>query len=78
MRAALIEEVITQDASEAMGVVTLIYDHHTGRITERLNELQHLHLESVVSTTHVHLDARRCLEVVLLRGTAMKIREARR
>ena len=28
MRGALIEETIAQDDSEAMGVVTLIYDHH--------------------------------------------------
>ncbi len=74
MRAALIEEVVTQDDSEAMGVVTLIYDHHTGRIAEQLTELQHLHLDHVVTTTHVHLDARRCLEVILLRGKAKRIR----
>jgi len=75
MRAALIEEVVTLDDSETMGVVTLIYDHHAGRISERLMELQHLHLERVVTTTHVHLDARRCLEVILLRGKAKRIRE---
>lgn len=75
MRAALIEEVVTKDESDAMGVVTLIYDHHAGRIAERLTDLQHLHLERVVTTTHVHLDANRCLEVILLRGTAKRIRE---
>ena len=61
--------------SDAMGVVTLIYDHHAGRIAERLTELQHLHLNRVVTTTHVHLDARRCLEVILLRGPAKVVRE---
>jgi CopG family nickel-responsive transcriptional regulator len=75
MRAALIEEVVTHDASEAMGVVTLIYDHHAGRVSDRLTELQHHHLERVVTTTHVHLDARRCLEVILLRGPAKVVRE---
>lgn len=75
MRAALIEEVVTHEEGEAMGVVTLVYDHHAGRISERLTELQHHHLERVVSTTHVHLDARRCLEVILLRGSAKRIRE---
>jgi CopG family nickel-responsive transcriptional regulator len=75
MRAALIEEAITHDDSDAMGVVTLIYDHHAGRISERLTELQHLHLNRVVTTTHVHLDARRCLEVILLRGPAKTVRE---
>ncbi len=75
MRAALIEDVVALDESDAMGVVTLIYDHHAGRVAERLTELQHLHLNRVVTTTHVHLDARRCLEVILLRGTAKVIRE---
>jgi CopG family nickel-responsive transcriptional regulator len=74
MRAALLEEVITNDESEAMGVVTLIYDHHASRISQRLTDLQHHHLDQVVTTTHVHLDERRCLEVILLRGPALEVR----
>jgi CopG family transcriptional regulator, nickel-responsive regulator len=75
MRAALIEDAVAGEETEAMGVVTLIYDHHAGRVAERLTELQHLHLTRVVTTTHVHLDARRCLEVILLRGTTKVVRE---
>jgi CopG family nickel-responsive transcriptional regulator len=75
MRAALIEDVVANDESETMGVVTLIYDHHAGKVAERLTELQHLHLNGVVTTTHVHLDPRRCLEVILLRGPARTVRE---
>jgi len=75
MRAALIEEVIDKDDSEAMGVVTLIYDHHASRIGDRLTDLQHEHLDRVVTTTHVHLDERRCLEVILLRGPAGQVRK---
>jgi CopG family nickel-responsive transcriptional regulator len=75
MRGALIEDVIAHDEAEAMGVVTLIYDHHAGRVSERLTELQHHHLNRVVTTTHVHLDARRCLEVILLRGPARLVRD---
>ncbi len=75
MRAALIEEAVARDDSLAVGVVTLIYDHHAGRLAERLTELQHAHLDHIVTTTHVHLDATRCLEVVLLRGRARIVRE---
>ena len=71
----LIEEVIADDESEAMGVVTLIYDHHVSRIARRLTDLQHHHLDRVVTTTHVHLDEHRCLEVILLRGPARQIRD---
>lgn len=75
MRTALIEDAVAADEAEAMGVVTLIYDHHAGRISERLTELQHLHLDRVVTTTHVHLDAKRCLEVIMLRGTTKIVRD---
>src|SRR5438270_6209338 len=75
MRAALVEEAVAQDEGEAMGVVTLIYDHHAGRVAERLTDLQHQHVDRVVTTTHVHLDAHRCLEVILLRGEAKIIRD---
>ena len=75
MRSALIADAVAHESGDAMGVVTLVYDHHAGRISERLTELQHLHLSRVVTTTHVHLDANRCLEVILLRGPTRFIRE---
>ena len=75
MRDALIEDAVAGEEGEAMGVVTLIYDHHVGRVADRLTELQHLHLTRVVTTTHLHLDARPCLELILLRGPTALIRE---
>ena len=75
MRAALIDEAVTRDESAAMGVLTIVYDHHASRVADRLTELQHGHIGRVVTTTHVHLDAHRCLEVILLQGTAHEVRE---
>ncbi len=75
MRGALIEDVVTHDDGEAMGVLTLIYVHHVSQVARRLTELQHQHLERVVTTTHVHLDHERCLEVILLRGPAGLVRK---
>lgn len=75
MRAALIEEAVNEEMIDAMGVVTLVYDHHVGKVAERLTEIQHRHLDAVVTTTHVHLDAKRCLEVILLRGRTEMVRK---
>jgi len=74
MRAALIDEAVDEATTDAMGVVTLIYDHHASRIAKRLTDVQHAHLDMVLTTTHVHLDAARCLEVILLRGHAADVR----
>jgi len=75
MRSALIEETVGKDDGDAMGVLTLVYDHHGGGVAERLTEIQHERVDRVVTTTHVHLDAHRCLEVILLRGPASVVRE---
>ncbi|RUL83965.1 nickel-responsive transcriptional regulator NikR [Tautonia sociabilis] len=75
MRAALIQDVVAQDDAETMGVLTLVYDHHRSGISDRLNDLQHRHFDRVVTTTHVHLDHDRCLEVILLRGPVRLVRE---
>ncbi len=74
MRDALLEEVIGNDESPAMGVVTLVYNHHAGRISDRLTEIQHQHVDAVISTTHVHLDFERCLEVILLKGPVKMVK----
>jgi CopG family nickel-responsive transcriptional regulator len=74
MRSALIEDDIADDQADAMGVLTLIYDHHKRGVSDRLTEIQHQHLDRVVTTTHVHLDAARCLEVILLRGPTAEVR----
>jgi CopG family nickel-responsive transcriptional regulator len=52
----------------AVATLTLVYDHHVRELTEKLTELQHQLGEQVRSTLHIHLDAHRCLEVIVLRG----------
>ena len=73
IRNALVEEQWTVGEEEAVGTVTLVYDHHTSDLAERLTEHQHSHHEEIVSTLHIHLDAHHCLEVVVLRGHAREI-----
>ncbi|GIW73388.1 MAG: hypothetical protein KatS3mg102_2930 [Planctomycetota bacterium] len=61
-------------AEPAVATVTYVYDHHRRELMERLAHLQHQHLEEVVASTHVHLDHHRCLEVLVLRGPARRLR----
>lgn len=68
MRASLVEEQWRSGEGEAVGTVTLVYDHHTSDLADRLTAQQHAHHEEIVSTLHVHLDHHHCLEVLVLRG----------
>ncbi len=74
MRTALVEEQWTAEEGEAVGTVTLVYDHHFSDLSDKLTEHQHSHHEAIVSTLHIHLDAHNCLEVVVLRGEVREIK----
>ena len=74
VRDALIGEKTAQPDEPSVGTLTLVYDHHTRSLSEKLTAMQHDHQELVVSTLHVHLDHHNCLEVLVLRGPAGKIR----
>ncbi len=75
IREALVREQWELGTEEAVGTITLVYDHDTRDLADKLTDLQHAHYESIVSTLHVHLDAHHCLEVLVLRGTARTLKE---
>jgi len=58
---------------QAVGTITLIYDHHASGISDRLTDLQHKYHGAIVSNLHVHLDAHRCLEVLVVRARSNEI-----
>ncbi len=73
IRNALVEDQWKLGEEEAVGTVTLVYDHHSTDLADKLTEHQHSHHQEIVSTLHIHLDAHHCLEVVVLRGQARRI-----
>lgn len=75
IREALVREQWEIGAEDAVGTITLVYDHDTRDLSDKLTDLQHAHYESIVSTLHVHLDPHHCLEVLVLRGTARALKE---
>ena len=75
IRNALVEDQLERvDTTPTVGTVTLIYDHHTRDLSDKLTEHQHSHHEAIVSALHVHLDAHHCLEVVVVRGSAAQVK----
>ena len=74
IRNSLVEEQWSLGDEEAIGTVTLVYDHHSADLGDRLTEQQHNHLKMIVSTLHIHMDAHHCLEIVVLRGPAREIK----
>jgi CopG family nickel-responsive transcriptional regulator len=74
IRARIIEYESSDSTTNALGVLSLVYDHHKPDLEDQLTEIQHRHHHEIISTTHVHIDHDRCLEVILLKGTVGRIR----
>ena len=70
IRDSLVREQWEFGDADAVGTLTLVYDHGTRELEERLTELQHAHYKAIVSALHIHLDPHHCLEVLILRGKA--------
>ncbi len=75
IRDRLVGAAVENPGSIAVGTITLIYDHHSRLLPEKLMNIQHQYHGSIISTTHAHLDHDTCLEVIIVRGTARQIQK---
>lgn len=74
LRAELVKEEWGAGSRETVGVLTLVYDHDTRALADKLTDIQHHSYRTVVAALHVHLDEHACLEVIALRGSPTRIR----
>lgn len=74
IRDSLVQIEWKDGKAETVGTVTLVYDHHVLDLPRKLTHIQHENEKLVVSTVHVHLDRQHCLEVLILRGPARKVK----
>lgn len=74
IRKALVAEEWQQADGQGAGTLTLVYDHHKNDLARRLTQMQHDEHNIIIATLHVHLDHHNCLEVLILKGEAARVR----
>ena len=74
IRRELIESECEQSDCNALGTITLIYDHHVQDLPKSLMEIQHQFCTEIISTMHVHLNGTACLEVLAVQGIPRDLR----
>ena len=75
IRDALVQRAWSQSDAreERVAVATLVYDHDSSSLAQKLAHIQHENHKAVVSALHVHMDEHNCLEVLVLRGRARDV-----
>ena len=74
IRKALVAEEWQQADGQGAGTLTLVYDHHKNDLARRLTQMQQDEHDIIIATLHVHLDHHNCLEVLILKGEAARVR----
>lgn len=76
IREALIQQKIElQSETEALGSLTLVYDHHASNLLAAMTQIQHDYHELILSVMHIHVSHDDCMELIALRGAAAEIAE---
>jgi CopG family nickel-responsive transcriptional regulator len=67
-----------EESKLGAGAILLTYDHRSHGVQEVLTEVQHRYRDAINSTTHIHLDEFRCLEIISVKGRLERIRRMAR
>ena len=75
IRDRLVTAAVEDPDTPVVGSITLIYDHHSRLLPDKLTNLQHEHHDLVIATTHAHLDHNTCLEVIIVHGKSGRVQK---
>jgi len=75
IRKLLVEEEWISGDRIVAGAIILVYDHHKRELVDNLVNIQHQHQAIIISSQHVHLDHRMCLEAVLVKGKISEVHQ---
>jgi CopG family nickel-responsive transcriptional regulator len=61
------------DDEKVTGAIVLVYDHRIMRLHSEIASLQHEYNCMALSSQHIHLDEKNCIETIAVKGTANKV-----
>ncbi len=62
-----------EDNEKVTGAIVLVYDHRVLRLHSETAAMKHEYNCMVLSSQHIHLDEKNCIETIAVRGTANKV-----
>jgi CopG family transcriptional regulator, nickel-responsive regulator len=72
IRSELIKDEWTEN-KDVTGAITIVYDHHTRDLVNKVLDVQHDHHDCILSTQHIHLDHHNCFEIIVTKGKSKEI-----
>jgi CopG family nickel-responsive transcriptional regulator len=73
IREKIVSEKWENPEENVIGVLSIIYNHHTSDLTEKMIQIQHNNLINILCNLHIHINYEDCLEVIVIKGLAKEI-----
>jgi len=70
----IVEREWEKSDREVMGSLTILYDHESKGLLDKLLDIQHERRQNIISTMHTHIDEHNCMEILAVRGYPDEIR----
>ncbi len=74
IRNSISEHRWTQREGFVYGSLTISYNHHSRDVSTVLTDVQHSFGDVIICTSHVHIDHDHCIEVIMVRGKAIRVK----
>jgi len=75
MRNFITEYKFKELEGEGVGALLVLYDHEIPGLDSLLTDVQHSYEDVITSSMHLHLDERRCLEIIAVKGGLGRIQD---
>lgn len=75
IRERIVKDSWKEDATNVIGVLTMIYTHHQNDLVDRILTIQHDAKIKIMCNTHVHVDHDNCLETIMIEGAVSEIKD---
>lgn len=57
-----------------LGAILVMYEHDVRGLTDELIDIQHEESSIISAVQHLHVDAKNCLDILIVKGAAEKVR----
>jgi CopG family transcriptional regulator, nickel-responsive regulator len=68
IRQAITQNELSNDSSEVIGSISVVYDHHKRELQNKLTDIQHDFHKVILSSHHIHLSHHDCYETIIVKG----------
>lgn len=75
MRNFIASHYWVKNQKSIIGALLVIYNHEIRGIVDRIVDIQHKYSDLITSSMHVHLDERRCLEIIIVKGVTSSVKK---